>query len=310
VVPGRDEELGEFRALSAKVAADAANEAELLRWRELRNQLAGPPAVPARTPPVTPRAHARVARKIRVLFLPVKSMSVTFTEEVSAGGLRLNVPEMLEVGTALLVRVELAGPGDPEAVTSLARVAWCQRERGHFVAGVELVGLQPHERERLEASAHSGREVAAEAAAPAAPAPPRRVLARAPRRAAAPTPAPPPEPPVVVAPPPSGFFAPPAVPVADAARPAAPPPQPPPAIVAASIPAALPTPPPAPRAWARTLATTPASPRGAAAPPAPPPAAPAAPAAPPAPPAESDSDQLGAEPPTDPDAHPKVRSWE
>ena len=30
-------------------------------------------------------------------------MSVTFTEEVSAGGLRLNVTEMLETGTALLV---------------------------------------------------------------------------------------------------------------------------------------------------------------------------------------------------------------
>jgi len=172
VAPVRDEELGEFRTLSAKVAAESATEAELLRWRDLRNQLAGPPAPPSRMPPAKPRAHARVVRKIRVLFHPVKAMSVTFTEEVSAGGLRLNVTEMLEVGTALLVRVELAGPGDPDAVTSLARVAWCQREGGHYVAGVELVGLQPHERERLEANAHSPREAVAEApAAPGAPVP-------------------------------------------------------------------------------------------------------------------------------------------
>jgi hypothetical protein len=167
VAPGKDEELAEFRTLSAKVAAGEAGEEELQRWRELRNRLAGPPPPPSRTPPAKPRAHARVARKIRVLYQPVKAMSVTFTEEVSAGGLRLNATDMLEPGTALLVRVELAGPSDPDAVTSLARVAWCKREGGHFVIGVELLGLQPHERERLEANAHSARETAPEAAAEA-----------------------------------------------------------------------------------------------------------------------------------------------
>lgn len=155
---GRDEELAEFRALSAKVATGEASEAEMQRWRELRNVLAGPPPPPARTPPAKPRAHARLARKVRVLYQPVKAMGVTFTEEVSAGGLRLNVAEMLEVGAALLVRLELAGPGDPDAVTSLARVVWCKREGGHYAVGLELVGLQPHERERLEANAHTSRE--------------------------------------------------------------------------------------------------------------------------------------------------------
>jgi hypothetical protein len=171
---GRDEELAEFRTLSAKVAAEEADEAEVQRWRELRNQLAGPPPPPPRTPPLKPRAHARVPRKIRILYHPVKAMSVTFTEEVSAGGLRLNVTEMLETGAALLLRIELTGPGDPDAVTSLARVIWCKREGGHFVAGVELVGLQPHERERLEANAHTGKEPAdgLEAAPPALEAPP------------------------------------------------------------------------------------------------------------------------------------------
>jgi hypothetical protein len=158
----RDEELLEFRALSAKVAAELADETELQRWRELRNALAGPPPIPPRTPPAMPRAHARVARKVRVLYQPVRSMGVAFTEEVSAGGLRLNVPEMLEVGVALLVRLELAGAGDPDAVTSLARVVWCQREGGHYTVGLELVGLQPHERERLEAHAHTNREPDAE----------------------------------------------------------------------------------------------------------------------------------------------------
>ena len=169
---GRDEELGEFRALSAKVAAEDASDAELQRWRELRNRLAGPPPTPTRMPLAIPRAHARIGRKVRVLYQPVKTMGVTFTEEVSAGGMRLNVTEMLETGTALLVRLELAGPGDPDAVTSLARVAWCKREGGHYVAGVELVGLQPHERERLEANAHSEREPAPAPAAGAAAAPP------------------------------------------------------------------------------------------------------------------------------------------
>ena len=245
---GRDEELAEFRALSAKVAAGEAGEPDLQRWRELRNQLAGPPPAPARTPPAKPRAHARVARKIRVLYQPVKAMSVTFTEEVSAGGLRLNVNEMLEVGAALLVRIELAGAGDPEAVTSLARIAWCKREGGHFVAGLELVGLQPHERERLEANAHASREPEAEAAPEAAP-----------TEASAPVP--------LVAPP-SGFFTPPAteVPSPPAPRKASPPP--------------------------------PSGPVGAAKAPPPPPSA------------EGTSDQLADEPTTDPDATPKVRSWE
>ena len=200
---GRDEELTEFRTLSAKVAAGEAAEEELQRWRELRNLLAGPPPPPSRVPPAKPRAHARMARKIRVLYHPIKAMSVTFTEEVSAGGIRLNVNEMLEVGAALLVRIELAGPGDPDAVSSLARVAWCKREGGHYVAGVEFVGLQPHERERLEANAHSK-----EASGPIAAAP----------EGAAEAAAAAPEPPLVA--PPSGFFAPPATAVPPAPLPA------------------------------------------------------------------------------------------
>ena len=171
MAPGRDEEVAEFRALSARVAAEVATGEEMQRWRELRNQLAGPPVPPARQPAATPRAHARVARKVRVSFAPLKALTVAFSEEVSAGGLRLTVPALYEPGAELLLRIELDGPGDPEAITAIGRVVWCQRHGGHYQAGLEFVGLQPHERERLEAHAHSVSEEPTDPGPAPAPAP-------------------------------------------------------------------------------------------------------------------------------------------
>jgi len=143
---GAPEELAELHALSAKVSAKTASDAEKARWRELRAQLAKPPPVPP--PPQVARQHARAQKKLKVEYAPLGSMHATFTEEVSPGGIKLRVQGLIEIGTPMVVRLEL---GEPGPLVLSARVAWCRRDGGHYFAGLELVGLRDDERERIEA---------------------------------------------------------------------------------------------------------------------------------------------------------------
>ena len=140
------DELAEFQALSLKVSGKTANEDERTRWRELRAKLAPPPPVPK--PPHLARQHARSQKKLKVGFAAVTSLQSTFTEEVSAGGLKLRVPSMLEPGASMVVRLELGAPG-PLVVA--ARVAWCKRDGGHYLVGLEFDSLHEDEKERVVA---------------------------------------------------------------------------------------------------------------------------------------------------------------
>jgi hypothetical protein len=137
--------MAEFQALSLKVSDKTADPAERARWRELRTRLATPQPVP---PPQIPREHARAQKKLKVEYAPLSSLHATFTEEVSAGGIKLRVQGHLELGTMLIVRLAL---GEPGPLTLSARVAWCKRDGGHYFAGLEFVGLREDERERIEA---------------------------------------------------------------------------------------------------------------------------------------------------------------
>ena len=148
---GLPEELAEFQALSLKVSAKTADEAERARWRELRTRLARPQPPPL--PPQVARQHARAQRKLKVELAPVATMHATFTEEISPGGLKLRVPGPLDSGALMVVRLEL---GEPGPLTLSARVAWCKRDGGHYLAGLEFVGLREDERERIEAWAAVG----------------------------------------------------------------------------------------------------------------------------------------------------------
>ena len=143
---GTPEELAEFQALSLKVSAKTANDAERTRWRELRTRLAKPQPPPP--PPLVARQHARAQRKLKVELAPVSSLHATFTEEISPGGLKLRVPDFIDTGTVMIVRLELGGAGP---LTLSARVAWCKRDGGHYLAGLEFDGLRDDERERIEA---------------------------------------------------------------------------------------------------------------------------------------------------------------
>jgi len=58
------------------------------------------------------------------------------------------VPGPLDTGALMVVRLELGGPGP---LTLTGRVAWCKRDGGHYLAGLEFVGLRDDERERIEA---------------------------------------------------------------------------------------------------------------------------------------------------------------
>ena len=138
--------MAEFQALSLKVSDKTATEPERGRWRELRMRLARPQPPPP--PPQVARLHARTQKKLKVEYAPLTSMHATFTEEISPGGIKVRVPGLVEIGTPMVVRLEL---GEPGPLTLSARVAWCKRDGGHYFAGLELVGLRDDERERIEA---------------------------------------------------------------------------------------------------------------------------------------------------------------
>jgi hypothetical protein len=138
--------MAEFQALSLKVSDKTATEPERARWRELRTRLARPQPPPS--PPQLARQHARTQKKLKVQYAPLGSMHATFTEELSPGGIKVRVQGLIEVGTPMVVRLEL---GEPGPLTLSARVAWCRRDGGHYFAGLELLGLRDDERERIEA---------------------------------------------------------------------------------------------------------------------------------------------------------------
>ena len=141
---GTFDELTEFQALSIKVSDKTASDGERARWRELREHLRAA-ALPA--PSATPTA-ARKTPKLKVGYAAVQELHATFTERLSTTGLELRLPAHVNPDTIMLVRLELGEPG-PLVVT--ARVAWCRRDGGHFVAGLELLGMRDDERERIEA---------------------------------------------------------------------------------------------------------------------------------------------------------------
>ena len=154
------DEVAEFQRLSQLVAEKKASPEDVARWRVLRKALSGGP--PLKPPPIPSnkidsRKDVRTSRKLRVGYSVAKDMPVTFTDEVGAGGLRLTLQQPADVGATFAVRLELAGPGDPDAPLVLAKVVWCKRDGNRFAVGLEFVGLKPEDRERIEAWAHAGQ---------------------------------------------------------------------------------------------------------------------------------------------------------
>ena len=143
----RHDALTEFQALSLKVSDKTADDAERARWRTLRDELRAAAMPPANASDSQPHASRRT-RKLKVGYAAIDELHATFTEQLSSTGLELRVPAHVKPETLMLLRLELGAPG-PLMVT--ARVAWCRRDGGHFVAGLELVGVRDDERERIEA---------------------------------------------------------------------------------------------------------------------------------------------------------------
>ena len=142
------DELAEFQALSRKVSDKTASDDERSRWRELRSRLVKP--LPPPEPSSIQRREGRHARKLKVALAPVEMMHATFSDDVSPSGVRVRVPTMLSEGAEVVLRLELDEP-----MTVAARVAWCKRDGGHFMAGLEFVALRADERERVEAWLHT-----------------------------------------------------------------------------------------------------------------------------------------------------------
>ena len=100
----------------------------------------------------------RALKKLRVGYAPVKELGVSFSEEVGAGGLRLQSKQHVDVGAQFVLQLELAGASDPDPLTVAARAAWVRRDGNHFQVGLEFIGLRPDERERIDAYALSAKD--------------------------------------------------------------------------------------------------------------------------------------------------------
>jgi hypothetical protein len=148
----------EFARLSARIANKQATDAERSRWRELRASLVPPaPAAPVREG-FKPREHPRATKKLRFSYTAEMAMPVSFTDEISAGGLRMTVHQHVEVGAKFVFRLQLAGLQDPEPLTVIGRAAWVKRDGNHFSVGIEFVNIRPDEKERIEAWSHSDKK--------------------------------------------------------------------------------------------------------------------------------------------------------
>jgi hypothetical protein len=65
--------------------------------------------------------------------------------------LRIRVHHHVDVGITFVLRLELAGAGDPAPLMVAAQCVWCRQEGRHYLVGLEFTGLRPDERERIEA---------------------------------------------------------------------------------------------------------------------------------------------------------------
>lgn len=140
--------MAEFTALSSKIAGGSADEHQKGRWRELRVRLTGRAATDG-APPLTrkTRKDPRATAKLKVGYTPVSELSVTFADNISAGGLQLTVQRHIGVGELVLLHLDL----DVSPVILLSRVVWSNREGGHFRVGVEFLALGAREREQIDA---------------------------------------------------------------------------------------------------------------------------------------------------------------
>lgn len=141
----------EFALLSSRIASKEATDAERARWRELRSKLAPPPSPPPLKAGAKVREHARATKKLRFSYTAEKAMPVTFTDEISPGGLRMTLHHHVDVGALFILRLQLAGPNDPQPLTVTGRAAWVKRDGNHFAVGIEFVNLGPQDKERIEA---------------------------------------------------------------------------------------------------------------------------------------------------------------
>lgn len=73
--------------------------------------------------------------------------------DISEGGVGVELPKALAIGTQIRVRGELAGGPYRHCSDSLARVSWCVAGVGHFKAGLAILQPTPKEDDRKTSEA-------------------------------------------------------------------------------------------------------------------------------------------------------------
>lgn len=90
--------------------------------------------------------------KVEVTYYEDKNKEIVSklrTENVSAGGVRLTVPNKFEKGALLFVKLSMPYTG--EEISTFAQVTWVRpRNEGGFVIGLTFTGLSDKETEKID----------------------------------------------------------------------------------------------------------------------------------------------------------------
>ena len=84
---------------------------------------------------------------------PSKFTGIGRTANASEGGLMLHLPEQLEVGQCIRVKLYLSAEPGPDSVEALCQVAWTEfpfTKDGDLRYGVEFLDISPEDLNRLK----------------------------------------------------------------------------------------------------------------------------------------------------------------
>jgi uncharacterized protein (TIGR02266 family) len=131
----------EFAEIKARIGEGTASDQEIRRWQQLKEM-----SREARDPPLADgRASPRARIPLEVRFKALEEFVSSFATDIGSGGLRVQAPFDLEIGSE--IDLVLCLPTEATPINVRARVAWQRKDR---VAGLQFVDLPEDVRERIE----------------------------------------------------------------------------------------------------------------------------------------------------------------
>lgn len=141
-----DPRFGEIRDLARLAQRGGLSERDRPRWRELMQQLLGDLRQEG-AQGSDRRKHLRAAAELEVDILAPDEMASLATSTIGSGGLSIRIAEVVPVGTALELSIQLEHRKVPLLVR--AQVVWSRPGE----LGASFVDLDESDREMLEGAA-------------------------------------------------------------------------------------------------------------------------------------------------------------